>query len=62
MLKKLLPLLLFGAVAGSTASGCYVDGPPGVYVAGPRVWVPAHYQWNAYGYGRVWVPGHWRRG
>jgi hypothetical protein len=61
-MNKLLHLVLFGAVSAATLSGCYVADPPprGVYVAGPRFWVPAHWQWN--GYARVWVPGHWRRG
>jgi hypothetical protein len=57
-MKKLLGLMLFGAVAASTVSGCYVSDRPAVY--GPaRVWVAPHYAWN--GYARVWVPGHWRR-
>jgi hypothetical protein len=60
-MKKLLISALLGAVTMSALSGCYVaDPPPGAYyVRGPRVWVPAHYQWN--GYARVRVPGHWRR-
>jgi hypothetical protein len=28
--------------------------PPVAYNAGPRVWIPAHWQ------GGYWVPGHWR--
>jgi hypothetical protein len=58
-MNKLLHLVMFGTVAAATVSGCYVADRPGVYVAGLRVWVPAHYQWN--GYARVWIPGHWRR-
>lgn len=59
-MKQLLHLVLFGAVATSAATGCYVADRPVVYERAPRVWVPAHWQWN--GYARVWVPGHWRRG
>jgi hypothetical protein len=58
-MKKVLQLVLLGAVAVSTMSGCYVADRPAVYGPGPRAWVPAHWQWN--GYARVWVPGHWRR-
>lgn len=58
-MKKLLGLLLLGAVAVSTGAGCYVQDRPAVYAPGPRVWVPAHWAWN--GGVRVWVPGHWRR-
>ncbi len=55
----LLSVVCAGAVAASTLAGCYVADRPAVYARGPRVWVPAHWQWN--GYERVWIPGHWRR-
>ncbi len=58
-MKKLLQILLLGAVMAGTLGGCYVRDRPVVYAGGPRVWVPAHWQWN--GYRNVWVPGHWRR-
>jgi hypothetical protein len=57
-MKKLLGLVLFGTVAASAMSGCYVSDRPAVY-AQRGEWIPGHYAWN--GYARVWVPGHWRR-
>ena len=58
-MKKLLACALFGVVAMSAMSGCYVAPRPAVDGPAARVWVPAHWHWN--GYARVWVPGHWRR-
>jgi hypothetical protein len=56
-MKKLLHLVLLGSILAGTLGGCYVRERPGaVYVRGPRVWVPAHYE------GRYWVRAHWRVG
>ncbi len=57
-MKKLLQLVLLGSVMTATLGGCYVSDRPVGYARGPRVWVPAHREWN--GYRHVWVPGHWR--